>query len=211
MNEITRDKLEPSKMDASTRLADLRQATRSDHQSVDDMVMEMAPFDSRENYGRFLRLQYIFHKAMLPLYRAEDLNQLMPELAARSRYDAVSMDLADLGCDAPDHRSRDEIPQTGMARIGWLYVCEGSSLGAAFLFKAAAGIGLGADFGARHLAAHTDGRGRHWREFVDQVNGLALGSNDDEMLRDGACAAFAFFRNLLMAEASGVTNRDSQG
>lgn len=206
MNEITQVDLKPSLADAPTRLADLKQSTRSDHQSVDDMVMEMAPFDSRENYARFLRLQYIFHKAMLPLYQAKDLNQLMPGLAARSRYDAVSKDLADLGCTFPEGGSRDEIPQSGMARIGWLYVCEGSSLGAAFLFKAAAGIGLGADFGARHLAAHSDGRGRHWREFVTQVNGLSLDASEEQAVRDGACAAFAFFRNLLTVEAAGNAN-----
>ncbi|MBX2832433.1 MAG: biliverdin-producing heme oxygenase [Rhodospirillales bacterium] len=197
--------------DRLTRLAELKQSTRSDHQSVDDMVMEMAPFANRENYARFLRLQYIFHSAMYPLYLADDLNQLMPGLADRSRQDAVLMDLADLGCDVPDHRSRHALPQTGAARIGWLYVCEGSSLGAAFLLKAAAGIGLSADFGASHLAAHSDGRGRHWREFVDQVNGLALGAKEDEALREGACAAFEFFRNLLIADAANMAKLESQG
>jgi len=194
-----------------TRLAELKQSTRTDHQSVDDMVMAMAPFDSLENYKRFLRLQYIFHSAMRPLYVADDLNQLMPGLADRSRYGAVSMDIADMGCEVPDFRSRQDIAQIGMARVGWLYVCEGSSLGAAFLLKAAAGIGLTADFGARHLAAHADGRGRHWREFVDQVNSLALVKNEDEMVRDGACAAFEFFRNLLMVEAARTADTQSRG
>jgi len=79
------------------------------------------------------------------------------------------------------------------------------------LLKAAAGIGLNADWGARHIAAHSDGRGRNWREFVDQVNGLALGNKEEVALREGACAAFEFFRNLLMADAANMAKTESQG
>lgn len=194
-----------------TRLEDLRQSTRSAHQSVDDMVMAMAPFDSQSNYVRFLRLQYIFHGRMKPLYEACDLNRLIPGLAGRSRYDAVCADMTDLQCSTRDDWSRDPIPVDGAARIGWLYVCEGSSLGAAFLLKAADKIGLNEAFGARHLAGHAQGRGRHWREFVEQVNGLALNSEDDQFVRDGAVDAFAFFRGLVAGEPPVATRPESLG
>ena len=105
-----------------TRMEDLRQSTRSAHQSVDDMVMEMAPFDNRDNYMRFLTLQYVFHARMKPLYDAEDLNRVIPGLAARSRYKAVCDDLADLECARPEVGSRFEISAQDAERIGWLYV-----------------------------------------------------------------------------------------
>lgn len=180
-----------------TRMEDLRQSTRSAHQSVDDMVMEMAPFDNRDNYMRFLTLQYVFHARMKPLYDAQDLNRVIPGLAARSRYKAVCDDLADLECARPEIGSRFEISAQDAERIGWLYVCEGSSLGAAFLLKAAANIGLGDAFGARHLAGHPEGRGKHWREFVEQVNDLELSDDKEIAVRNGAVAAFAYFRNLM--------------
>ena len=182
-----------------TRLEEIKQSTRSDHQSVDDMVMAMAPFESRENYVRFLGLQYIFHTEMKTLYEAEDLNRLIPGLAARSRYDAICNDLCDLDVfhvTSTESRSRFAINVTGAARLGWLYVCEGSSLGAAFLLKAAANIGLSETFGARHLAGHAEGRGKHWREFVERVNDLALDDAGEIAMRKGAMDAFAYFRNL---------------
>lgn len=199
-----------------TRLEELKQSTRSDHQSVDDMVMAMAPFESRSNYLRFLKLQHIFHGAMKPLYEADDLNRIIPGLAGRSRYEAVCADMADLECDGCEYagtqdRSRNRIDADGVERIGWLYVCEGSSLGAAFLLKAADRIGLSAEFGARHLAGHAKGRGKHWREFVEQVNGLTLGAKDEQAVREGAVRAFAFFRGLIAATGTGPMHPESLG
>ncbi len=183
-----------------TRLQNLKQATTGDHQHIDDMVMEMAPFESRDNYARFVGMQYVFHRAVKTLYDASDLNALIPGLSMRSRFDHVCVDLADLQCSLPENTKPFPVPQTGMGRLGWLYVCEGSSLGAAFLLKAAGNIGLNAEFGARHLAGHEDGRGKHWREFVDQVNGLALSAKQEQEVIDGAIAAFDFFRTLLIED-----------
>ncbi|MBR9779651.1 MAG: heme oxygenase [Rhodospirillales bacterium] len=182
------------------RLQNLKQATTGDHQHIDDMVMEMAPFESRDNYARFVGMQYVFHRAVKPLYDASDLNDLIPGLSTRSRFDHVCADLADLQCSLPENTKPFPVPQTGMGRLGWLYVCEGSSLGAAFLLKAAGNIGLNAEFGARHLVGHEDGRGKHWREFVDQVNGLALSAKQEQEVIDGAIAAFDFFRTLLIED-----------
>ncbi|CAM3380945.1 biliverdin-producing heme oxygenase [Thalassospira profundimaris] len=194
-----------------TRLEEIKQSTRSDHQSVDDMVMAMAPFDSRTNYLRFLRLQHIFHGRMKPLYEAPDLNEVIPGLASRSRYVAVCADMSDLECEASEDRSREPIKADGAERIGWLYVCEGSSLGAAFLLKAADKIGLHEEFGARHLAGHAQGRGKHWREFVEQVNGLALDAQEEQAVRDGAVNAFAFFRGLVVPQPSVSMRPESLG
>ncbi|MCC9621286.1 biliverdin-producing heme oxygenase [Thalassospira sp. MA62] len=197
-----------------SRLEEIKQSTRDDHQSVDDMVMALAPFASRENYARFLRLQYIFHTEMKPVYEAEDLNRMIPGLAARSRHDAVCDDLTDLEIFhevAAENRSRFAITATGPARLGWLYVCEGSSLGAAFLLKEAANIGLGATFGARHLAGHAHGRGKHWREFVEQVNGLRLDDKGELAMRKGAADAFAYFRDLAGQEKPDLQAPESLG
>lgn len=181
-----------------TRLERVKANTREDHQQIDDMVMAMKPFDSRANYVRFLQLQHAFHQVMKPLYEAEDINQLVPGLASRSRYDDVCADLADLGAAGREGAQGMAAPQKGAGRMGWLYVCEGSNLGAAFLLKAAARIGLDDSFGARHLRAHSDGRGKHWREFVAQLNALELDAAEEEAFMKGAHDAFDFFHSLLL-------------
>ena len=82
--------------------------------------------------------------------------------------------------------------------MGWLYCAEGSNLGAAFLFKDAQNnLGYNESHGARHLAPHMDGRGKHWRAFVSQFNQLPLNAEEQETALKGALEAFAFYKVLL--------------
>ena len=91
------------------------------------------------------------------------------------------------------------LPQPqGKEAIGWLYCAEGSNVGAAFLYKdAQTKLGLDADRGAGHLAPHADGRGKHWREFVEQLNTLGIEGEDRQAALKGALDAFAFYKVLL--------------
>jgi len=95
-----------------------------------------------------------------------------------------------------------EAPQgEGMALpegLGWLYVSEGSKLGAAFLLKEAGQrLGLSEDFGARNLAAPADGRGAAWKRFVQALDGSGLSAADQDRVVAGARAAFERFAVLL--------------
>lgn len=95
-----------------------------------------------------------------------------------ARYDEVLRDLQDL--NASEKNISVPLPQlSGAETLGWLY-CKGSSnVGAAFLFKDAQNkLGLSAEHGARHLAPHIDGRGKHWRDFVEKLNTLPV--NEEE-------------------------------
>jgi heme oxygenase len=74
--------------------------------------------------------------------------------------------------------------------LGWLYVSEGSKLGAAILYKLAGKIGLDAQFGARHLAGHPDGRARHWRDFTAVLDTAPLDAGGEQRVTAGARAAF---------------------
>ncbi|WP_196758957.1 biliverdin-producing heme oxygenase, partial [Moraxella catarrhalis] len=47
----------------------LKEDTRNIHDSVDEMVMSVRPFDSVENYIKFLNLQSVFHKIVDPIYK----------------------------------------------------------------------------------------------------------------------------------------------
>ena len=108
-----------------------------------------------------------------------DLELAVPDVGAAPLFDGSNIDLARV--------------------FGWLYVAEGSNLGAAFLLKAAASLGLDADFGARHLAGHSDGRAQHWREFIAVLDALRLTPEEDERVIAGAEAAFSRFQQLVDA------------
>ena len=84
------------------------------------------------------------------------------------------------------------------AALGWLYVSEGSTLGAAFLFKQAQeALGLTADFGARNLAAYPAGRAAAWRQFVASLDSEGIAPEQHQAVLDGARAAYHRFGQLL--------------
>lgn len=174
----------------------LKAGTRRDHDSVDTLVMQSRPFESLERYGYFLRLQHRFHGSLEALYDDIELNRLLPGLRELPRFEAVRADLTDLGLSHPPTPAA-VAPPSLYAALGWLYCCEGSNLGAAFLFKQTQQIGLSAAKGARHLAAHPDGRGLHWRQFVALLDGLELDESQREEAVGGAVAAFDLYRAAL--------------
>ena len=174
----------------------LKEENRTTHDSVDHLVMSVAPFSSPANYTLFLKLQSVFHKIVEPIYQNAELNQQIPGLADMARYAAVVQDLQDLG--SGPYAFSGQLPQpAGNQAVGWLYCAEGSNLGAAFLFKDAQKLDFTAEHGARHLAPHPDGRGKHWREFVDYLNRLGLDKPAQDEAISGAKEAFAFYKVIL--------------
>lgn len=174
----------------------LKAGTSRDHDSVDTLVMHCRPFESLERYGYFLRVQHRFHGAINALYDDIALNRLLPGLSELPRFEAVCADLADLDLSVPPAPPA-VIPCSSHAALGWLYCSEGSNLGAAYLFKETQQIGLDAQYGARHLAAHPQGRGLHWRQFVALLDGLNLSEAQRDEAVSGAVAAFDFYRAAL--------------
>ncbi len=171
----------------------LRAATEAVHASLDHRIMAAKPFENRARYGRFLLVQHAFHRDVDALYDDGQLGSLLPDLASRRRLPLIERDLADLGLappatELPPACGRDTDMPTA---LGWLYVAEGSNLGAAFLLKAAAALELSESFGARHLAPAPEGRGLAWRTFTAALDAVALSPDDDNGLDAGAIAAFA--------------------
>lgn len=183
-----------------SRAKRLKARTHSTHEALDSRIMSLEPFRDRDRYGRFLKAQWGFHREIDALYTHPDLVALVPDLPERRRLDLIAQDIQDLGQPAP---SADTPPVFGQGPVdaaeafGWLYVAEGSNLGAAFLLKAAAALDLDETFGARHLAPHPEGRGRHWRGFVAALDGLPFGDVEETRAVDGAAAAFRRVRGLV--------------
>ena len=173
----------------------LKAASSRDHDSVDQLVMAARPFASRERYGRFLQVQHRFHGSLLALYQDEQLNQRLPGLVELSRFAAVEDDLLDLGLPLPTPPR--QVRASPAQALGWLYCSEGSNLGAAFLFKHTQRLGLDGDQGARHLAAHPDGRALHWRAFVARLDALVLDEQEEAEVVTGVIAAFDSYRANL--------------
>lgn len=170
----------------------LKSGSRTVHERLDSRIMGERPFESRQRYGLFVLTQYDFHALVSPLYQHADLACVLPDLRGRDRLAAVEQDLRDLELAVPGRPPAQsdfliDVPNA----LGWLYVAEGSNLGAAFLLKAAQKLDLSENFGARHLAAAPEGRGLHWKTFTGALDGMDLSAEEEARVIAGANDAFA--------------------
>lgn len=174
----------------------LKTETHAQHERMHQLMAQGDPFASREAYARFVAAQYLFQRDVESFFADPAVQAAVPDLQVRGREAASLADLADLEATVP----QEALATAGVhmpEALGWLYVSEGSTLGAAFLFKEARDkLGLSETFGARNLAAYPEGRATVWRRFV-----AALDALDDPVAQDaviaGANAAYNRFGRLL--------------
>jgi heme oxygenase len=187
--------LESNAAEELGRAKRLKQATNDTHERLDKSIMAHNPFASKERYALFVKVQHQFHREIDALYSNPVLDKLLPDLAGRRRLDLIEQDLADLGMSAPVSESAPAFVKDAEAdlptALGWLYVAEGSNLGAAFLLKEARKIGLSETSGARHLAAAPEGRGLHWKTFTAALDNVDVTAAEEERVIAGAKEAFA--------------------
>lgn len=184
-----------------SRVNELNAASKAAHERLEMRILAADPFQDREQYARFLRMQHAFHRDIDALYEDPGVAEVLPDLAGRRRLPAIKLDLADLGACVPNSEADPLFARaTDLATaLGWLYVAEGSNLGAASLLKRGSKLGLSATFGARHLAPAPEGRGLQWRTFSAAIDAAKLSSDGNDRLIDAAAAAFAHVQSLAEA------------
>jgi len=179
----------------------LREATREMHERLDKSIMMHKAFESLARYGLFVKVQHQFHREIDALYANQVLDKLLPDLWGRRRFDLIERDLVDLRVTVPSLDAPPAFASSTEAdlptALGWLYVAEGSNLGAAFLLNEARKLGLSETFGARHLAGAPEGRGLHWKTFTVALDGVSLTGPEEERVIAGARAAFACVQRLV--------------
>lgn len=181
-----------------SRARRLRAATGDMHERLDQSINAAAAFDSIAAYGRFVQMQWVFHAEIAPLYGDAALQAVLPGLPERQRLTLVAADLFDLDLAPivePEARFADVRIDTAEA-LGWLYVVEGSNMGAALLRKAVARLGLSDEFGARHLAPAAAGPAAHWRDFTAALDAAELDEAGEQRAVQGARDAFTRVERL---------------
>ena len=175
----------------------LNQITHEPHSKLDALVKAHAPFETQGNFARFVVAQYLFQSELVALYNDPELNSIVPDLADRCRADAAKADLADLGTEVPAPVAGAVHNPSKAQAMGWIFVSEGSKLGAAFLIKRAVGLGLSDTFGARHLGEPAGGRAEGWKTFTRILDSLELSAEEEAQAEKGALDAFNRFTVLL--------------
>lgn len=197
----TSSTLAPSQSSADSRARRLKAATHATHDRLDQSIMARDPFSAVERYVRFLKVQHAFHRDIDALYDDPTLGSMLPDMQGRRRFPLVAEDLAALGGEAPAVDAPPAFtagaPVDVPTALGWLYVAEGSNLGAAILLKEAAKLGLDAENGARHLAGAPEGRGLHWRTFTAALDSVELTEEEEARVVAGAETAFRRVHGLV--------------
>ena len=175
----------------------LNQITNEPHTTLDALVKTHAPFETQANFARFVVAQYLFQSELVSLYNDAELTAIVPDLPARCRAEAAKADLADLDAEIPTAVAGALKNPSKAASLGWLFVSEGSKLGAAFLIKRAVGLGLSDTFGARHLGEPAGGRAEGWKRFTRTLDGLEFSAEEEADVEKGAINAFMRFTVLL--------------
>ncbi|WP_338478362.1 biliverdin-producing heme oxygenase [Pseudomonas trivialis] len=181
----------------SLRSQRLNQITHAPHTRLDALVKAHAPFDTRASFARFVVAQYLFQAELVALYNDAELIDIIPDLAERCRADAARLDLGDLGTEVPAPVEGAVQNPSKAEALGWLFVSEGSKLGAAFLIKRAVGLGLSETFGARHLGEPAGGRAEGWKRFTRTLDALEFSAEEEAAVEKGAIDAFVRFTVLL--------------
>ena len=175
----------------------LKQETTAEHDRMEVLMRESKALDSKERYAQFTLSQYYFQKDVEHLYLDPQVWQLIPDLDVRGRSEAALLDLADLGLK-PKHEGNTTNAVSFPQSLGWIYVSEGSTLGAAFLYKEVQSrFGFNADFAARNLAAYPEGRAIVWKRFKQTLDDANFNELEQEQIIEGAMQGFKRFGDLL--------------
>ncbi|OPA85600.1 biliverdin-producing heme oxygenase [Pseudomonas fluorescens] len=181
----------------SLRSQRLNQITNEPHTKLDALVKAHAPFETQANFARFVVAQYLFQSELVSLYNDAELIKIVPDLAERCRAEAAKLDLSDLDTEVPAPVPGAVKNPSKAEALGWLFVSEGSKLGAAFLIKRAVGLGLSETFGARHLGEPAGGRAEGWKRFTRTLDALEFSAEEEAAVEKGAVDAFVRFTVLL--------------
>lgn len=188
----------PSQLSHPLRSQRLNAITHEPHSRLDQLVKSHDPFASPERFAHFVAAQYLFQRDLQALYNDPELTRLIADLPQRCRVEQARLDLADLQRDLPqgDERIRGQAMGTGEA-LAWLFISEGSKLGAAFLLKRMPALGLSETFGARHLAEPEGGRAQGWKAFTAVLDSIELDAEQERQAEVAAIAAFERFTEHL--------------
>jgi len=175
----------------------LKQETAAEHECMHQLMSQAKVFSSKEKYAQFTLSQYYFQREIEHLFEKEGVAGLIPDLDIRGRSKQALADLNDLGIQPNEQQLHSENVQLPEA-LGWIYVSEGSTLGAAFLFKEAQKhLGFSETFAARNLAAYPEGRAKVWKRFVQALDETGFDQTQQDRVVQGALDAFGYFGQAL--------------
>jgi len=155
-------------------MAELKSATRAQHEAAERIVGFEDAIRDRLSYRRLLEKFYGFYAPIEKrLANVRDLQNAVPDVQSRMKTRLLIADVKDLGgnvCDLPLCSTLPALANVAES-IGCLYVLEGATLGGQILSRQAKGaLGIGADNGARFFSSYGQQVGAMWKRFSKEAD-----------------------------------------
>lgn len=176
----------------------LIRAVDKGHRRLEHVVLASKPFDSVENYGQLLKMQYVIHRDAKELYENPMLEELYPFLGSIWLFPTIAQDLKDLGIEAPGETPVDPLPVPASLpeALGIFYIIEASKLGTGGLTGRAGTLGLSETYGARHLHKGLAANDDHWPICKNRMNKAPLSQDERSSAVSSALQAMQFTVDL---------------
>jgi heme oxygenase len=159
---------------ASSIMAELKSATRAQHESVETLVGFEAAIRDLLSYRRLLEKFYGFYAPTeQQLGRVAGLEKALPDFASRMKTHLLRDDLNDLGGDASTLPLCHNLPvlTTVAEAIGCLYVLEGATLGGQILSRQAKNaLAISPEYAGKFFSSYGSQVGSMWKRFSQSAD-----------------------------------------
>ncbi|MGQ0540752.1 MAG: biliverdin-producing heme oxygenase [Blastocatellia bacterium] len=186
-------------------LAKLKEATREQHEALENVVDVMNRTFSLEDYKQLIAKFYRFYSAIEPTLPAEELRQAGFDVEARRKTPLLEQDLQHLG---EMEYSEQNLPftsipilNTAAKAFGSIYVMEGATLGGQVIMRQLeAHLGITPENGGAFFNSYGANVGPMWKEFGATITAFADGVEEDETIVNSAKETFDSFRRCFSEE-----------
>lgn len=181
-------------------LGKLKEATREQHEGLENTVDVMNQMFSKENYKTLIAKFYRFYSAIEPELAKLDWSRVGYNFDERLKVAKLKTDLESLGVNGETPQPWAEIPEVDSfaKAFGSLYVIEGATLGGQIIKRhLKQHLDLTPENGGLFFNGYGERTGEMWKKFGAVITEYAEKNGDDETIINSAKATFDSFKKCF--------------
>lgn len=184
-------------------LGKLKEATRVQHENLENTVDVMNQMFSMDNYRILMKKFYRFYSAIEPQLAKLDWTQVGYNFDDRKKVEKLECDLENLGVTKTEINNLskwDHLPElkSYAEAFGSLYVIEGATLGGQIIKRhLQEHLNLTSENGGLFFNGYGNQTGQMWKDFGMAITDFAEKNDVDETIIDTAKKTFDSFKNCF--------------
>lgn len=191
-------------------MAKLKDATRDQHQNLENVVNVMNKLFDKKDYENLISKFYQFYSSIEPLIPADELSAAGFNFELRRKTQLLETDLAALGradIIASHKGIWNEVPPTDTAAkaFGACYVMEGATLGGQVIMRhLKQHLDISVENGGSFFNSYGERVGPMWKEFCSILTAFAENNGADDEIVESAKQIFDSFARCFSKSSVAV-------